>query len=54
MLNEAFSVKSRLSMAFQPSAHPKQANDALASKSGIFSENHCYKSFHWQLLLLAG
>ena len=55
-------LKSRLSMAFQPSAdsfgirrlgfkcswwHPKQANDAVASEPSIFSENHDYKRvFH--------
>ena len=47
-------------MAFQPSPgsfgirhlgfkcscwHPRQANDALASESSIFSENHNYSSF---------
>ena len=50
-----FQLKSRLSMAFQPSAdsfgirclgfkcswwHPRQANDAVASEPSIFSENH--------------
>ena len=55
-----FQLKSRLSMAFQPSAdsfgirrlgfkcswwHWRQANDAVASERRIFSKNHDYKSF---------
>ena len=55
-----FSLKSRLSMAFQLSADSfgicrlgfkcswwlqRQANDAVASEGSIFSENHDYKSF---------
>ena len=53
-------LKSRLSLAFQPSAdsfgirrlsfkcswwHPRQANDAVASEPSNFSENHDYNSF---------
>ena len=60
LLNEAFLVKSRLSMAaFQLSAdsfgirrlgfkcswwHPRQANDTIASEQSIFIENYNYKS----------
>ena len=55
-----FQLKSRLSMAFQPSAdsfgihrlwfkcswwHRRQANDTVASELSIFSENHDYKRF---------
>ena len=55
-----FQLKSRLSMAFQPSAdsfgicrlgfkcswwHRRQANVTVASERSIFSENHDYKSF---------
>ena len=55
-----FQLKSRLSMAFQPSAdsfsirrlgfkcswwHRRQTDDAVASERSIFSENHDYKRF---------
>ena len=55
-----FQLKSRLSMAFQPSVdsfgirrlrfkcswwHRRQANDAVASKRNIFSNNHNYRRF---------
>ena len=59
-LTKRFQLKSRLSMAFQPSVdsfgirrlgfkcswwHRRQANDAVNSEQGIFSKNHDYKSF---------